>query len=220
MLSRVLETELMDTEDEARDYDAMDHVGVNRAFATDFLAVFPDQPGSVLDVGTGTALIPIELAQRTTRLQFVALDAASHMIALANQNVERAGLQARVFPQLANARGVPFPNQHFAAVVSNAIIHHIEDPLPIFREMIRVCRLGGIAFVRDLLRPDTEAELTHLVNRYAADANHHQRTMFADSLRAAFTLAEMQTLVTGLGFSADSVRVTSDRHWTWTAHVT
>ena len=39
MLSRVLEPEAMDTAEEARDYDAMDHARVNAAFVADFLAV-------------------------------------------------------------------------------------------------------------------------------------------------------------------------------------
>ena len=37
MLHRVLEPEVMDTVEEARDYDAMDHSTVNRPFVTDFL---------------------------------------------------------------------------------------------------------------------------------------------------------------------------------------
>jgi hypothetical protein len=41
--------------------------------------------------------------------------------------------------------------------------------------------------------------------------------MFADSLRAALALEEIRELVARFGFPADSVRQTSDRHWTWAA---
>src|SRR5262245_28528158 len=54
MLPRVLEPEVMDTEAEARDYDAMDHATVNRAFVADLLALW-DGRGTALDLGTGTA---------------------------------------------------------------------------------------------------------------------------------------------------------------------
>ena len=37
-LARTLETEVMDTEEEARDYDAMDHREVNARFCADLLA--------------------------------------------------------------------------------------------------------------------------------------------------------------------------------------
>jgi hypothetical protein len=39
--------------------------------------------------------------------------------------------------------------------------------------------------------------------------------MFADSLRAALTPAEVRALVAGLGIDPDTVRRTTDRHWTW-----
>ncbi len=39
MLARVLEPELMDSAEKARDYDAMDHSAVNGVFANDFLSI-------------------------------------------------------------------------------------------------------------------------------------------------------------------------------------
>ena len=64
MLKRVLEPEAMDTPDEAHDYDAMDHSTVNRVFVADFLSVW-DGGTPLLDVGTGTAQIPIELCRQS-----------------------------------------------------------------------------------------------------------------------------------------------------------
>ena len=39
--------------------------------------------------------------------------------------------------------------------------------------------------------------------------------MYTDSLRAALTLDEVQQMVAAVGFEAESVQATSDRHWTW-----
>ena len=72
MLKRVLEPEVMDTPEEARDYDAMDHGAVNVTFCDDLLS-FASRNGKpalgkrtsrVIDFGTGTALIPLELCGR------------------------------------------------------------------------------------------------------------------------------------------------------------
>lgn len=63
MLARTLEPEVMDTPEEALAYDSMDHADVNRVFVDDFLAADPEA-GEILDLGTGTALIPIELCRR------------------------------------------------------------------------------------------------------------------------------------------------------------
>jgi ubiquinone/menaquinone biosynthesis C-methylase UbiE len=216
MLPRTLEPEVMDTAEEARDYDAMDHAQVNRVFVTDFLAAW-DGRGPVLDVGTGTAQIPIELARRAPSAEVVGVDLADHMLRLARNNVRRAGLEGRVRVERCDAKGLPYPDAYFGAVISNSIVHHIPEPAGVLAEMPRVIRPGGTLFVRDLLRPEDENQLRHLVATYAGDANAHQQQMFADSLRAALTLAEVRGLVAGLGFDPEAVRRTTDRHWTWSA---
>ena len=217
MLPRVLEPEVMDTPEEARDYDAMDHAAVNRAFVADLLAFRPALAGYVLDVGTGTAQIPIELCRATPAVTVIAIDAAAEMLKLARANIAAAGMADRVRVAAMDAKRMPHLDEDFRAVISNSIVHHIPEPRAVFAEMVRVCRPGGVLFVRDLLRPDDEPTLTHLVNTYAAGANHHQRTMFANSLRAALTLDEVRDIVAGLRYDPDTVRPTSDRHWTWAA---
>jgi ubiquinone/menaquinone biosynthesis C-methylase UbiE len=216
MLPRVLEVEVMDTPEEARDYDAMDHAAVNRRFVGDFLAVW-DGRNPVLDVGTGTALIPIELCRSASGAEVVAVDLAENMIALARRNVERAGLSGRVRVRRENGRGLSFADGSFPAVVSNSIVHHIPEPADCLAELRRVAAAGGRLFVRDLMRPPDEATLRRLVGQYAGDANGHQQKMFADSLHAALTVEEMRELVARLGADPATVRATSDRHWTWSS---
>lgn len=219
MLPRVLEPEVMDTPEEAADYDAMDHSAVNRVFASDFLAVW-DGRNPILDVGTGTAQIPIELCRQSPAPQVVGIDLAAHMLRLGEENVRRAGLSGRVRLQLVDAKGLPFANGSFGAVMSNSIVHHIPEPRSVLAELLRVVAPGGVVLVRDLLRPDDETTLRSLVSTYAGDASAHGRQMFADSLYAALTLHEIRDLVAALGCDPKTVQQTTDRHWTWTAHRT
>ena len=76
MIPRILEPEAMDTAQEAADYDAMDHRGPNDAFATDCLqfATIADASKTMLDVGTGTALIPIAMCSRAPNLEMTGVD--------------------------------------------------------------------------------------------------------------------------------------------------
>jgi ubiquinone/menaquinone biosynthesis C-methylase UbiE len=216
MLPRTLEPEVMDSPEEARDYDSMDHAAVNDHFVADFRAVWNgDNP--ILDVGTGTAQIPIALCRLAPAARVVAVDAADSMLAIGRENVSRAGLADRLELKLADAKKLPFADAAFAAVISNSIVHHIPEPAAVLAEMVRVLWPGGRIFVRDLLRPADTGTLDRLVNQYAGGANDHQRTMFADSLRAALTLAEVRALVAGHGLDPADVRPTSDRHWTWSA---
>jgi ubiquinone/menaquinone biosynthesis C-methylase UbiE len=214
MLSRVLEPEVMDTPEEARDYDAMDHSAVNRAFVADFLAVW-DGRSPILDVGTGTAQIPIEFCRHSGGGDVVAVDLAEHMLALARENVRRAGFEGRIRLERVSGRAISYLDGAFAAVMSNSIIHHIPEPRDCFAEMVRVAAPDATIFVRDLLRPRDDPTLRHLVDVHAGGANEHQRKMFSDSLRAALTLREVQATIADLGFEPDGVRQTSDRHWTW-----
>jgi ubiquinone/menaquinone biosynthesis C-methylase UbiE len=214
MLPRVLEPEVMDSPEEARDYDAMDHSGVNAVFVADFLAAW-DGHGPVLDVGTGTAQILLELCRRDPAVQVVGVDLAGHMLEVGRQNVRTAGLESRVRLERCDAKHLPHADGSFGALISNSIVHHIPQPEQVLAEMVRVVAAGGTLFVRDLLRPEDDAAVHCLVAAYAGDANAHQRQMFEDSLRAALTLAEVRDLTAALGYDPAQVRQTSDRHWTW-----
>ncbi len=215
------EPEVMDTAQDASDYDQMDHAEVNRRFASDFLSASADAGISdaieVLDLGTGTAQIPIELCRQNARLRVVAIDLSAEMLKLAAENVARAGLTDRIQLELVDAKQLPFADGTFAAVVSNSIVHHIPAPEHPLAEAVRVARPGGLLFIRDLARPRDDFSLARLVRMYAADCNEHQRKLFDDSLRAALSVGEIRSLVSHLGFDRESVKATSDRHWTWSA---
>jgi ubiquinone/menaquinone biosynthesis C-methylase UbiE len=226
MLSRTLEPEVMDTRDDAWDYDTMDHAEVNRRFVEDLLVDVDLPTGNddedvdpllVLDIGTGTAQIPILLCQATDDVRVLAADAATSMLDLARLNVEIAGVRERIQLDASDAKKMPYRNEMFDAVISNSIVHHIPEPREVLREAVRVTKPGGLLFFRDLKRPADEVEVDRLVETYAAGCNDHQRTLFRDSLHAALTIDEMRALVIELGFAPETVELTSDRHWTWSA---
>lgn len=213
-LSRILEVEIMDTDEEAREYDAMDHSTVNRRFVDDLLTVGP-LPDDLLDVGTGTARIPIELCRRAADCRVMALDAAVRMLDVARYNLEIAGLTDRIQLVCGDAKQLPFPAGLFGGVISNSIVHHLPEPLTALREALRVVQPGGLLFFRDLLRPPDQATLEQLVQQYAGGESATAQGLFAASLHAALTLDEIRQLVTSLGCPASTVQPTSDRHWTW-----
>jgi len=225
MLSRTLEPEVMDTAAEAADYDSMDHSSVNRLFVDDLLSAanaagFADRLTSrsdrlrVLDVGTGTAQIPIEFCQRPVNVDMVAIDLAVEMLLLAEQNIRDAGLHGSILLEHVDAKELPFDDGEFDWVISNSIVHHIPEPIDSLREMQRILKPGGLLFVRDLLRPGSTEQVEILVQTYAKNDNNEQRQLFQQSLHAALTPGEMGELMESLGWPASTVEQTSDRHWT------
>lgn len=221
-LERVLEPEVMDTQEEAVDYNAMDHSTVNEVFVNDLLAITgepaPEILRDILDLGTGTALIPVELCNKVQECRVMAVDMAAQMLDLAKYNLEINSLTDRIELAQVDAKQMAFPDGQFDLIISNSIIHHIPDPNRCLSEAVRVTRTGGLLFFRDLMRPESSEEVSRLVQQYAGNENAHQKQMFDDSLRAALSLEEIREMIATLGFEKESVTATSDRHWTWTAH--
>lgn len=234
LLPRVREPEVMDTAEEATDYDAMDHAAINGAFSDDLLRRCPRPPGArprwVLDLGTGTARIPLALCERASDVRVVGTELAAHMLALAAKNVARAGLGERVVLRKEDAKraspghftapdGAPFD-----VVCSNSVVHHLPEPEVALAAWWAGVAPGALLFVRDLTRPATEAEVTSLVARHSGTpppagsalraSFDRQVELFRASLHAALRLDEVRALVRPLGIPPEAVEATSDRHFT------
>lgn len=212
-LARRCESEVVDTAEEALAYDGLDHNEVNRMFVADLLDHFPGR-GPILDLGTGTARIPIQLCLQDPGARVVGIDLARSMLALARRNIAAADLGNRIAVERADAKRLPFGGAVFPAVISNSLVHHMASPEVLLREAWRALAPGGLLFIRDLIRPADERALENLLESYAPHATQRQRRMFEDSMRAALTVGEAQLLAAEIGSMRDSVRATSDRHWT------
>lgn len=211
-LARILEPEVMDDWQEAIAYDAMDFLAADRDFALTAIQLYP-QAVRVLDIGTGTAKIPIVLCQEQVNYRVLGVDLAESMLAVGRRNVEAAGLAARIELTLADAKNLPYPAGAFDLVVSNSLVHHIPEPIDLLREVARLVKPAGAVLIRDLLRPQSLAEIDRIVAQ-AGNYNRHQTQLFRDSLHAALTLAEVQDLVVAAGLARAHVYQSSERHWT------
>jgi len=85
--------------------------------------------------GTGRRIAGIEGA--------IGVDASPEMIAAG----QTQGLM------VADVRALPFPATQFHMVWCRLVLGHLADPLPAYRELARVCRIGGHVFITDF-HPD------------------------------------------------------------------
>lgn len=212
-MERVLEPEVMDTWEDATEYDRMDFLEVNTGFAEGAIAIGPES-GLVLDVGTGTARIPILIVQRRPQWHIKAIDLSHNMLKVGMQNVESAELQGQITLEYIDAKQMPYEDNTFDVVISNSIIHHLPDPLLFFRELNRVLKPQGGIFLRDLIRPVDLETVDKIVAKIGLDYNEYQTQLFRDSLRAAFTIEEVQNMIETAGLEGVRVYASSDRHWT------
>lgn len=102
----------------------------------------PENKSGVLDLGCGPGFWTIELAQRGCQ-QIVAADLTQTALNLARRRCEVYGVQATFCLQ--NAERMSFPDDSFAHVNCQGVIHHTPDTEACLREIARVLRPGGTA---------------------------------------------------------------------------
>lgn len=218
MLARILESEAMDAAQDAAEYDAIDHSAVNREFARHALSLCPDAR-RVLDLGTGPAHIPIQLALLNPRVHIVGVDAAQPMLALAARNVAAAGLSDRITLQRVDVKETNFDRGSFDLIVCNSVVHHLPDPVPMFREIGKLMGSTTQLLIKDLIRPAGAEELARLVDTYASEDTAYQRKLFGDSLHAALTIPEVTFACEQAELGPVDVVRTSDRHYCITRRI-
>jgi len=209
-MERVQEPEVMDTAEEAAEYDAMDHAEPNASFLSRLLEL--GASGCFLDIGTGPGHLPLLVCEAVPGSQVIGIDLSENMLQHAERHRAISAHADRIEYHLMDAKDLSLPDDHFDAVYSNTIMHHIPDPRPFLSEALRLLRPGGTLLIRDLFRPDTEALRDELVDLYAGDASHSQRELFRASLHAAFTPEELRTIADDAGLTDAEVVIDTDRH--------
>jgi ubiquinone/menaquinone biosynthesis C-methylase UbiE len=212
-MKRTPEPEVMDGEEEVRAYRQGDFRRVNRLCARRALRAAGKSRGRAIDLGTGPAEIPIHLCEMAPGWSVTAVDASPEMLRAARENVRRSGLSRRIRLLRGDAKRVKEIRTGFDLVLSNSLLHHLEDPLPFWREVARLAA-GGAVCIQDLFRPASRAEALRLVKRHTVGASPLLRELFHRSLLAAFTPEEVRGQLAEAGIGGLSVRKVSDRHMT------
>ncbi len=212
MIERILEPEIMDTIEDALEYDAMDFTEVNTSFAERAVELLPFE-GLILDLGTGSARIPILILERNPRLKIIAVDLSENMLKVGKLNVDKCIFSSNIKLEMVDAKNLSYPDNYFDGVISNSLLHHIPDPLPVLQEINRVSKKNAGIFIRDLIRPESLSIVEKLTQQYVADCDARQKKLFRDSLKSAFTIKEVKKNVEISGITNAIVVQSSDRHW-------
>ena len=212
VLKRVLEPEIMETARDAREYEAIDHSEVNREFVSTLADELAFRSGALIDLGAGPCELPVEICRRIKGAKIIAVEMAPPMLKLAAKKIACSGFSRRIRLVKADAKDTGLPGGAFDFVACNNLIHHIADPLLIFREIARLLRPGGGIYVKDLLRPRTAAELdAHMKN--CSDDTPWQRELLRNSLRAALRPEEVAVYAQKAGLKGAVLTAAGDRHW-------
>jgi ubiquinone/menaquinone biosynthesis C-methylase UbiE len=195
---RVLEPEVMDTLEAAFVYDkvAKAHAFLDKSFVKKVLR-YKIGEGKILDIGTGSGLIPIMIHKKNPHQQIYAIDLSENMLKIAQRNAKKEGLESKIKFLLGDGKKLQFEDHFFDMVVSHHTLHHIPDPAPVLHEMVRVVKKEGMIIIRDLKRPKTNAALKFYARVFGLIYNRLGeyakigKAQYRDSLNAAFTHEEI-----------------------------
>ena len=196
-LERIPEPEVMDDLEGVEAYSAAASQAylerIDRTFVEHALSLGVAE-GHALDIGTGPGVIPIMLAARVPRLRLTGTDLSEPMLQKALKAAEEAGVADRLDFRLGDAKSLPFSDRSFDLVLCNSLLHHLPAPLALFNEISRVSKPGGAILLRDLRRP-SRLEFPFHAGWFGRHYSGVMSRLYRDSLRAAYTRAELEELL-------------------------
>jgi SAM-dependent methyltransferase len=207
--------ELMADPAQARAYAEADFSESNGLFVDLFRCLRPTPfAGRALDLGCGPGDIPIRIARAFPAATIDAVDGAAQMLSLARAAAAGdADLAARirwVCARIPSAEAMP--GSPYDAVLSNSLLHHLADPLDLWRTVRAAAHPGAAVLVMDLARPDDVDGVDRVLEAHAAGVAEVLRNDFRNSLFAAYTVEEVRDQLAATGIAGMRVEMVSDRH--------
>jgi SAM-dependent methyltransferase len=102
----------------------------------------------VLDIGSGPGTITVELAEMVAPGRVTALETSGDLVELARAEADRRGCTNVNFV-VGDVHALDLPTNSYDIVHAHQVLQHVADPAGALREMMRVCRPGGVVAARD-----------------------------------------------------------------------
>lgn len=99
-------------------------------------------PGTILDIATGTGDLAINLAE-TNATKIVGLDISSGMLAIGKEKVKKKGLDQKIDMVLGDSENMPFEDNTFDAITVAFGVRNFETLENGLKEILRVLKPGG-----------------------------------------------------------------------------
>jgi ubiquinone/menaquinone biosynthesis C-methylase UbiE len=101
--------------------------------------------GGVLEVGCGTGFLILNLWLAGYVEKAFACDISAGMLEVCAESARRLGCDLNL--RMADAERLPYDDGQFDLVVGHAVLHHLPEPETALREIHRVLRPGGAAWI-------------------------------------------------------------------------
>jgi ubiquinone/menaquinone biosynthesis C-methylase UbiE len=214
-MQRVPEAELMETPEQALAYARADFSEPHNHFIALFRECFGNTlaGNNVLDLGCGAGDICRRFAKAYPDCHVHGIDGSQSMLALAREDTVSQRLDGQIEYFLGYLPEARLPLQRYDVLISNSLLHHLNDPATLWKTLLQYRRPGSLAFVMDLLRPDNRGQAEQLLQTHAADEPEVLQRDFFNSLLAAYRPDDVQGQLKLQGIDNLQIRIVSDRHF-------
>ncbi len=145
--------------------------------------------GCVLDIGSGPGYFGLEWLTNCPIATLKTIEISPSMTVVAKRNAKEYKLEDRIENVVGDAQCLPFENNSFDGVISNASLHEWQSPEKVFNEIYRVLKPGGKMCIIDLRRDINRATLSFMKSTIKGNEN---KRGFMDSVYAAYTIQEIE----------------------------
>lgn len=119
--------------------------------------------GVLVDVGSGTGYLSIEISKRAPNLIIYGIDLSKKMVEIASGNAKK---YKNVQFKLANAIKLPFEDNSIDLIISTGSFHHWKYPIKVFNECYRILRNNKEAWIYDGCYNSPDEEKAKLKRKY------------------------------------------------------
>ncbi len=153
--------------------------------------------GTVLDIGTGSGLLAIELSKaKGCHFDIIGIDISENMVRRAIENAKQAKVEDRIRFLVSTAATLPFADNSFDFVMSYASLHHWLEPVAVFNEVERVVKETGSVIIRDNKRIYQNPFWKSIIWFISRFMNKRHRGNWSKAILASYTIPEVNEIIT------------------------
>ena len=158
----------------------------------------------ILDVACGPGNISRRIAEKWPSVKVIGIDGSKEMLNQAEKQLGESFLDNLTY-DLIEINSISTGSKYFPlkadVLVSNSALHHFHDPYRFWDALKKVGKNKCIHFHRDLIRPISIEKVFEIKEKYLADSPEVLKNDFHASLKASFTVNEVNQQLINAGLS-------------------